>query len=243
MAKKEVRAVILAAGKGTRMRSDLPKVMHRISGKPMISYVIDACKKADVDKIYLVVGYGSDIIREEFGSEYVYIDQEEQLGTGHALMQAANEFCGYDGDILVVNGDGPFINAFALKWLIEKHWNTGAEGTFLTALLENTPPFGRIVRNEVGTPEKIVEEKDASPEIRAIKEVNTGHYCFRADSVFSLLSKLENDNAQGEYYLTDIMQLMSKSNMRIETVLESDPDIVFGINTMEELAEAERMMK
>ncbi len=238
----DVVAVILAAGKGTRMRSDLPKVLHRISGRPMISYVINACERADIDRICIVVGYGSEKITYELGSGYTYVIQEEQLGTGHALMQAEDVLKDFPGNILVLYGDGPFITCDVLMSLIKEHTRESADGTFLTAVLENTPPFGRIVRDEEGLPERIVEEKDASPEIKKIKEVNTGHYCFRSDKIFPLLKELGNDNSQSEYYLTDLMEIMSERQMRIGTITVSDPKIVFGVNTENDLAEAEKMM-
>ncbi|MFC1564947.1 sugar phosphate nucleotidyltransferase [candidate division KSB1 bacterium] len=239
MEDKEVRAVILAAGKGTRMKADIPKVLFKISGKPMVEYVTDACREAGIDTIYIIVGYREDMVRAELGDGYIYVRQEEQLGTGHALMQMTDILKDFKGDILVLNGDGPFITPGVLKRLIEKNRETGAAGTFLTAVLENTPPFGRIVRNRKGQAVKIVEEKDAGPEIMAIKEVNTGHYCFEADKVLSLLSVLKNDNKQNEYYLTELIDILVKKGLKVETLREDDPLIVFGINSREELEQAE----
>ena len=241
--KREICAVVLAAGKGTRMKSALPKVLHTLSGKPLVSFVIDSCRKADVDRVMLVIGHQAELVRETLGDSVEYALQTEQLGTGHALMAAAEELGGFKGDVLVLAGDAPFLSAEVVKNLINKHQQTQAEATMMTAVIDPPPPYGRIVRDSNGNVLRIVEEKDASPEEKKLTEVNTSHYIFRSETVFPLLSKLQTNNEQGEYYLTDIILMLAQRNMPIETVLEKDHKILLGINTEAELKEAEKLLK
>ncbi|NQT24736.1 bifunctional UDP-N-acetylglucosamine diphosphorylase/glucosamine-1-phosphate N-acetyltransferase GlmU [candidate division KSB1 bacterium] len=241
--KRDIMAVILAAGKGTRMKSDLPKVLHPLMGQPMVSYVLDACRKAGVSRTILVIGHQANQVRETLGSEFEYVEQKEQLGTGHALMMAAPLLKNVKADILVLAGDTPFLTADILKKLIRKQQKTGAEATMLTANMDPAGAYGRIIRDTRGKITSIVEARDATPEQLKIIEVNTSHYCFRAESVIPLLKKLETNNDQGEYYLTDIIHMLASKNKRIESITSNDPNVLMGINNRAHLSEAHTILR
>lgn len=235
-------AVILAAGKGTRMKSEKPKVLHTLMGKPMVSYVIEACKKAKVNRILLVVGYQSEKVRKIIGPHVDYVEQTEQLGTGHALMTSAKSLKNYQGDILVLAGDTPFLTGNILSQLMKHHKKSRAAATLMTAKINPPPAYGRIVRDESGNLNKIVEERDATPEEKKITEVNTSHYCFQATKVFPLLDQLQTDNDQGEYYLTDVIRLLSEKNEKLETLTSRDPFVLIGINSRAHLVESQKIL-
>jgi bifunctional UDP-N-acetylglucosamine pyrophosphorylase/glucosamine-1-phosphate N-acetyltransferase len=239
---RETVAVILAAGKGTRMKSDLPKVLHPLMGKPIVSYVIDACKEAGVKRMILVIGHEADQVRKTLGSEYDYVEQTEQLGTGHALMMAAPKLKDFQGDLLVLAGDTPFLSGEILRALIDKERDTGAAAAMLTAVIDPAGAYGRIVR-ENGRIVKIVEARDATPEELKITEVNTSHYCFRAERILPLLSHLETNNDQGEYYLTDVIHMLVKEKEIVESITSDDPNVLMGINHRLHLAEANAILR
>lgn len=243
MKTRSVMAVILAAGKGTRMKSDKAKVLHTILGKPLVSYVIDACRDGGVERIMLVIGHQADRVREVIGDGVAYALQEQQLGTGHALLTAAKAAGDYSGDVLVLVGDAPFLTGEILARLVSRHRDTGAAATMMTAIIDPPPAYGRIVRDNTGKVVRIVEERDATDEEKRITEVNTSHYCFDADRVFPLLSRLGTDNDQGEYYLTDIIELLTARGEPVETLSVDDPDVLKGINTVAELKAAEDVLK
>ncbi len=240
---QNIVAVILAAGKGVRMKSSLPKVLHPLLGKPMVSYVTQACRQAGIQRILLIVGFGSERVREALGPEYEYIEQTEQLGTGHALMMAQNHLKDFQGDILVLAGDTPFLTGSVLKQLIRHHQKKKAAATMMTAVIDPPPAYGRIVRDGSGHVLRIVEERDASKEEKKITEVNTSHYCFQAGSVFPLLSSLNRDNDQGEYYLTDVIQLLVQKGKGVETRTVDDPHVLVGINSRRDLNRACRILQ
>jgi len=236
-------AVILAAGKGTRMKSDLPKVLHPLLGKPLVLYVTKAVRNVGIDDIILVVGHKAEMVKDELGQDYRYVLQKEQLGTGHALMITSEELKGFHGDVLVLVGDAPFLTPDVIKRLVLRHRETGASATMMTAIMDPPPPYGRIVRDSNGKVLRIVEDKDATPEEKKITEVNTSHYCFRSEDVFPLLSQLSTNNNQGEYYLTDIIEFLTKNGSLVETLPEYDPDVLKGINSQEELMAAVKKLK
>lgn len=236
-------AVILAAGKGVRMRSQLPKVLHPLLGKPMISYVIQACRKAKVDRMLLVIGHRADLVRETLGPDYEYVEQARQLGTGHALMTTSETLKSFRGNILVLAGDTPFLTGQVLRKLINQHNKKGASATMMTAIIDPPPAYGRIIRDTSGRVLRITEERDASPEEKKITEVNTSHYCFRAEKIFPLLSRIDANNDQGEYYLTDVIQLLVQEGNRVETLTSDDPDILLGINSRLELSHAAQRLQ
>ena len=235
---KEVKAVILAAGKGTRMKADIPKVLHRIFGKPIVQYVAEACSNAGIEDIYIVVGFGADLIKQTLGSRYKYVLQEQQLGTAHALQMAVPYLKDYQGDLLVLVGDSPFITSEVLQQLITKHQHSNAAATFITTEYENTPPYGRVIRDNTGNVITVIEEKNALPEIKKIKEVLTSHYCFSSSVVLPLLSKIQKDPEKQEYYLTDIIEILINERYTVETVKIKDSRLVFGINDLQDLSKA-----
>lgn len=228
---KRVVAVILAAGKSTRIKSPVTKLLHPLADKPVIRWVVDACKGCGISRIILVVGHQSDRIKEVLGMEYEYVLQLEALGTGHALMQAEKVLKGYDGDLLVLAGDAPFVNPEILEKLIEHHRKTSSNATILTGRLEDPASYGRIVRNAKGVVERIVEAKDANSEELSIDEVNSGIYCFDAPSILPLLHLIDNKNAKHEYLLTDVIKIAREHNLKVETFVSPDPNIVRGVNT------------
>jgi len=204
----------------------------------MVKYVTDTCRSVGIETIYVIVGSGAEQVKQALGSDYHYVLQDPQLGTGHALMQVRPLLEDYQGDLLVLAGDSPFITPDVLNKLFTKHHNSDAAATFITAIFEQPPPYGRIVRDNNGKVIKITEEKDASPQIKAIKEVNSSHYCFKAEIVLPLLSEISNDNVKQEYYLTDIIEILTNNNHSVETLQEVDTRLVFGINSRLDMAEA-----
>lgn len=240
---RDIIAVILAAGKGTRMKSDLPKVLHPLMGKPMVSYVLDACAWAGASRTVLVIGHQAGRVRDTLGPDYEYAEQTEQLGTGHALMTAAPLLKNVKADLLVLAGDTPFLTAGILKKLIRKQRRTGAEATLLTAVMDPAGAYGRIVRDGRGRIVSIVEARDASSEQLEITEVNTSHYCFRAETVLPMLKKINTENDQGEYYLTDVIPMLASEGKRIESVTSDDPSVLMGINNRMHLSQAHGILR
>lgn len=239
----DLATVILAAGKGTRMKSKRPKVLHNVCGSTMLSYVIDAAAGAGVRKIIVVVGYGADMVAREVGVRAQVAYQAEQLGTAHALMQAGPFLSDFKGRLLVLCGDTPLIQSGTLLELIRNHRSAGSAATVLTAILEDPAGYGRVVRDNQGGVVKIVEQKDASSEEKGIREVNTGIYCFEAEGLFEDLSTLSPNNAQGEYYLTDIIEMNVRRGRRVGAVTIQNPLEIKGINDRVQLSEAERYMR
>jgi bifunctional UDP-N-acetylglucosamine pyrophosphorylase/glucosamine-1-phosphate N-acetyltransferase len=232
---RDTAAVVLAAGKGTRMKTDTAKVLVPLKGEPMVRHVIEACRSAGVGRIILVVGYKAGEVQATLGLEFEYVIQKEQLGTAHALIQARDLLRGFDGDLLVLPGDAPFITAGFLDALLAFHRASGADATMASVVWESPPPYGRILRDASGRVIRVVEEWDAGPEVKAVKETCTSHYVFRAGAVLPLLSEIRNDNAKKEYYLTDIVEVLARRGLRVETFPVPDPKLVLGINTVEEL--------
>lgn len=237
-------AVILAAGKGTRMRSDLPKVLHKLCGKPLLSYVLDSVEALGLGDPYVIVGHQAHRVEELFKDRDVrFVLQKEQLGTGHALLQAEPFLSGRNVTILLLNGDMPLIGQDILEKLVEHHRQKKASATVLTAILEDPSGYGRIIRNRHGDLEKIVEQKDGSLGELEVKEINTGTYCFESRDIFGLLDEIKPENAQHEYYLTDIVQILKKHRKKVCAYSMDDPSMAIGVNTVEHLKEAEKIMK
>ncbi len=236
-------AVVLAAGKGTRMKSKIPKVLHKVCGVPMVSHVLSAAQGSGADKIILVVGFGGEMVEQEMQGKAEIVFQHEQLGTAHALLQAESSLNGFDGDILVLCGDTPLLTENTLKKLVSIHKESGASATVLTAVMDNPYGYGRVIRNNEGLVIKIVEQKDASPEEQSVAEINTGVYCFKAQGLFESLSHLKPDNSQGEYYLTDIIADYVKQGRLVSAVVVEDCDEIMGINDRCQLALAESIMR
>ncbi|GIU82309.1 MAG: UDP-N-acetylglucosamine diphosphorylase/glucosamine-1-phosphate N-acetyltransferase [Acidobacteria bacterium] len=243
--------LILAAGLGTRMRSKVAKVLHRLGGRPMINYVCQTAMALMPEKIYVVIGYQGEevkgaILKELDESLVEFIWQEEQLGTGHAVNTARKFFEGKDTTILVLSGDVPLIRPTTLAALIQKHRThrgKGAACTILTVKLDDPTGYGRIVRDETGLFSRIVEQRDASEEEKQIKEINTGIYCFNSTKLFEALSKVGNENAQKEYYLTDVPHILIEAGESVALYQHNDPKEVAGVNNRMELAEMERILQ
>jgi len=236
-------AVILAAGKGTRMNSKLPKVLHTVCGSAMLSCVIDAAIGAGVQKTVVVAGFGADQVAREIGNKAEVVLQAEQLGTAHALAQAGPVLKGFSGCLLVLCGDTPLIEAGTLAELVEKHRSMGVAATVLTAEVEDPAGYGRVLRDEQGRVLKIVEQKDASGDEKLVREINTGVYCFEGAGLFEALARITPANAQGEYYLTDIIDIYAKSGLTVGAVVLKNPMELAGINDRVQLAEAEQYMR
>ena len=243
------QAIILGAGKGTRMKSDLPKVCHEIGGRPMVCAVVDACFAVGCSRVVAVVGYKQENVREalkSYGNKVEFAVQEEQLGTGHAVQSARNHFANQSvghTDTFVLCGDGPLIRPSTLTTLLSRHRETKAAATLATALLEDSTGYGRIVRDSQGYFQAIVEQKNATPEQLKIREVNPSYYCFDAASLFGALSRVTRNALTGEYYLTDVPALLLSEGKRVEVVQAVPPEDVLSINTLEELANVDRLFR
>jgi bifunctional UDP-N-acetylglucosamine pyrophosphorylase/glucosamine-1-phosphate N-acetyltransferase len=236
-------AVILAAGKGTRMKSKLYKVLHPVCGKPMVQHVVDATKKINPTQTILVVGQGAEQVQEQLGSQFTYIMQEEQLGTGHAVMVTKEELQEKQGTTLILCGDTPLMRAETLEALVSAHDKSKSSVTILTTKMDNPQGYGRIIRNKQGQVLRIVEQKDATVEEQQVQEVNTGVYCFDNQKLVSVLDKITNQNAQGEYYITDCIEILEQQGELVSAFLTHDPEETLGVNDRIALAEAEKLMK
>ena len=236
-------AIILAAGKGTRMRSKLYKVLHKVCGKTMVEHVVGQLEKADIENIITIVGFGAEKVEEVVGDRTKFALQNEQLGTGHAVMQAKDLLADEDGETIVVSGDTPLFTADTFKKLFEYHEQRHAAATILTSVAPDPTGYGRIVRNDVGIVERIVEQKDATPEEQAIHEINTGVYCFDNKKLFAALKNINNDNAQGEYYLTDVIEILKNEQEIVTAYKMSDFDESMGVNDRVALARANKIMR
>ncbi|MBR1398299.1 MAG: bifunctional UDP-N-acetylglucosamine diphosphorylase/glucosamine-1-phosphate N-acetyltransferase GlmU [Selenomonadaceae bacterium] len=238
----EVTTIILAAGKGTRMKSSLPKVLHKVCGKPMLEHVINAAKGAGSTREVVVIGSGADKVREEIsGVEFAL--QSEQLGTGHAVMMTKDKMANLEGTVMILCGDTPLITSELLQKFIESHEQSKASATVLTAIMPDATGYGRIVRNQSGTVDKIVEHKDATEDELQIHEVNSGMYCFDIKTLFDALDKVTNDNAQGEYYLTDVLGIIRSQGFLINAFVTNGFTQILGINSRYQLATAERILR
>jgi bifunctional UDP-N-acetylglucosamine pyrophosphorylase/glucosamine-1-phosphate N-acetyltransferase len=235
----------LAAGKGTRMKSARPKVLHALAGVPIVEHVLRTVRGLRVAEIVMVVGHGGDDVRAALGHHdgLHFVTQSPQLGTGHALLQAKPALEGKTGTVLLVYADVPLLRSATLERLVEHHDSSRATATVLTATLEDPDGYGRIVRDHTGAIARIVEERDASPEERAIREVNSGIYAFALAPLFDALGHLATDNAQGEYYLTDLVAAYRRQNRLVETLGIDDPAELRGINSRIDLADAEAAVR
>ena len=238
--------IILAAGKGTRMKSALPKVLHKAGGKAMVQQVLDAAKDAGAKRQIVVTGFGGERVREALEALKVkaeFVTQEQQLGTGHAVKMTAPLLKDEQGTVMVLCGDTPLLTSELLKKLFDEHVAAKAKATVLTAVMPDATGYGRIIRKADGSVEKIVEHKDATEEERKVREVNSGIYCFDAQALFSALEHVTNDNAQGEYYLTDVLQKLNEAGAKVGGISTADSDMVMGINSRKQLSVAEGVMR
>ncbi len=236
------KAVILAAGKGTRMQSDLPKVLHKVDGKPMVHYTIQAAKDAGATDVIVIVGYQGQLVKREIVDYVEFVEQREQLGTGHAV-KCAQSLLGNDGDVIVLCGDTPLITADTIHKLYEKHKHESNGVTVLSAIMDDPTGYGRIIRDDDGNFLKIVEHKDCTEEELEVKEINSGMYVFNAEALNASLGLLTNDNAQGEYYLTDTVSIIKNAGLKINALPVEDNNEILGVNTIAQLEEAEAIMQ
>jgi UDP-N-acetylglucosamine diphosphorylase/glucosamine-1-phosphate N-acetyltransferase len=234
-------ALILAAGKGTRMKSDMAKVLHVLNGKPLLHYSLAAAKSAGAEKIVAVIGHQADTVREIFAdSGCVFVEQKPQLGTGHAVLQAKDLLADYRGLTVILCGDVPLLKPATIKSLVDNHLAAKVVVSVLTTIPPPPHAYGRIVKDNKGNVLKIVEHKDATEDEKKIGEINTGIYCVDTKFLFYALGKITNDNQQHEYYLTDIVEIACREGQKVKSFIASDYIEVMGINTLEELARAEK---
>ena len=239
-----IKSIILAAGKGTRMKSDMPKVLHTIFDKTLVGYVLDAVTGI-TDENFVIVGHKAELVEKHIQENYSNskcILQSPQLGTGHAASMAVPFLKDFDGEVVILNGDLPLITANTIKEFIEFHKNQNSDVTVMSAIFDNPTNYGRIIRNADNTLNSIVEEKDTTPEQKEVKEINVGCYCLNWAKIKSVFGELKTNNAQGEYYLTDIVQCSNDKQMSVNAYIIKDNDETFGINSKTHLAEASRLL-
>ncbi len=232
--------IILAAGKGTRMKSEVPKVLHEVCGLPMVEHVGRGLKAVGVIKPVLVVGFGGDRVQETLGPEYLYAWQHEQLGTGHAVQQAMPLLEGHEGPVIIACGDTPLIGEQAFRELYEAHIKNAVQATLATSLMDDPSGYGRIIRDQNGFATAIVEHRDATEDQRKVREINAGLYCVEASALRKLLPHLTADNDQKEFYLTDLVKLIVKDGGRVAAHVFADPGVTQGVNDRWQLAQAGR---
>ena len=238
--KNKLAIIIMAAGKGTRMNTKLPKVLHKLNNKTLIEHVIDKTLKINPEKLLVVVGYKSELVKKQLNNYNIeYVNQLEQLGTGHAVMQCQNNLKSFEGDTLILSGDVPLITVKTLSDLYKKHIKYKSKGTVLSATINKPTGYGRVLRDGDSFI-SIVEEKDANEKQKKINEINTGIYIFNNKILFDLLPKLKNENSQSEYYLPDILPMINKYGGKIALEKIKNYNEIQGVNTADQLSELER---
>ncbi len=238
-----IYAVILAAGQGTRMKSKLYKVLHPVCGKPMVEHVVEHIQELNAERIVTVVGHGAEKVQEQLKDKSEYVLQAEQLGTAHAVQQAEPLLGELEGTTIVICGDTPLIRPETMKALYEYHEVNRAKATILTAIAEDPTGYGRIIRGEDDQVAQIVEQKDATPEQRKVTEINTGTYCFDNKALFEALKLVKNDNAQGEYYLPDVIEILQKQGEVVAAYVTENFSETLGVNDRFALSQAEGIMR
>jgi bifunctional UDP-N-acetylglucosamine pyrophosphorylase / glucosamine-1-phosphate N-acetyltransferase len=240
----DTHVVVLAAGQGTRMKSDLPKVLHRIAGRPLIDYVLRTADAVNPATVTVIVGHRAEVVRERLSARSTlnFALQHPQLGTAHALQQAESVLAGRSGTVVLLSGDVPLLTRRTLERLVDAHRGGGAAATVVTATVDRPYGYGRIVRSH-GRIARIVEERDASPAERQIKEINGGIYAFDLAPLFDALRGIASQNAQGEFYLTDLIAIYRRRKLPVETLMVENPEEIRGINSRTELAEVSRLVR
>ncbi len=238
-------AIILAAGKSTRMNTQLPKVLHEVSGRPMLAYVLDACRTAGATKIYVVIGYAGQRVRQAFADaqDVVWIEQTEQKGTAHAVLCCQEHLKDFQGDTMILCGDGPLIRGETLVTVADKHDKEQAAATLATAMLDDPTGYGRIVRDEYGNLQGIVEHNDCDNEQLKIREVNPSYYLFDNQLLFEKLAEVKPNNAKGELYLTDVLTLLISSGHKAVAVTAVLPEEAMSINSRAQLSLVSKIMQ
>jgi UDP-N-acetylglucosamine diphosphorylase/glucosamine-1-phosphate N-acetyltransferase len=237
--KRNISVVILAAGRGTRMKSDMAKVLHPVCGRPMLAYPVDTARTLGGRKIVVVVGHQAGLVSEAFGGKgLVFVEQREQRGTAHAILQTRAEFRDYQGTIIILCGDVPLLRPATVEALLDLHVSEKAAVTVLTTILDDPYGYGRIVKGKGGEVIRIVEERDATAGEKEIREINTGIYCVESGFLYRAVAEIGNDNAQGEYYLTDIIGIARQEGAIVRAFTAGDPIETMGINTPDDLERA-----
>ncbi len=235
--------IILAAGKGTRMKSQLAKVLHPINGRAMLCYPIELAKDIESERVIVIVGHQAEHIRKVMDDgNLIFVQQEQQLGTGHAIQQTKETLKDFDGHVLILCGDVPLLLPSTVKAMTDTHIKSHASITVLTAILDDPSGYGRIVKDERNNVKKIVEERDATEDHKKIKEINTGIYCVECKFLFEAVEQIDNNNAQKEYYLTDIVEIAARRKATVISLTVSDPVEAMGINTVADLEKANGIM-
>lgn len=233
---KSLKTIILAAGKSTRFKSETPKVLHELWGRPVIDYVLDVAKAAGSLKTFVVVGHRAEAVTSAVSGRAETVLQAEQKGTAHAVRCCAGHFKGFNGDVLVLCGDTPLLDAKIVRQLVARHRRTKAACTFLTANLSSPFGYGRIIRDGKGDVAAIREEKDATEDEKKISEINVGVYCFRSSELFKSISRIRENDRKKEFYLTDIIEIYLRGGLRVESIMTDDWTATLGINTRTDLA-------
>jgi bifunctional UDP-N-acetylglucosamine pyrophosphorylase / glucosamine-1-phosphate N-acetyltransferase len=241
----ERAAIILAAGISKRMNTRIPKVLHEVCGRPMLAYVLDACRQAGIKKIYVVVGFSAEQVKERFAGQddIIWVTQQEQLGTAHAVLCCKEHLRNFQGQTLVLCGDGPLIRTATLQTLIERHQAAQSATTLATAILDDPTGYGRIVRDEYGNIQGIVEDGDCTKEQSAVKEINPSYYLFENQILFEALDKVKPDNVKKEYYLTDAVSNIIATGHKVIAVTAVRPEEAMGVNSREQLSMAGKIMQ
>jgi bifunctional UDP-N-acetylglucosamine pyrophosphorylase/glucosamine-1-phosphate N-acetyltransferase len=240
------QAIIMAAGKGTRLGGDKPKVAYQVADRPIIQWVVEACREAGVSRCVVIIGHRGEEVRKilEHQHDCIFVEQAKQLGTGHAVQMARQVFANTaPADVFVLAGDAPLIRPSTLETLLKTHRQSKAAATLATAVLDNPEGYGRIVRKPDGSFQAIVEQRDASPEQKLIREINSSYYCFRSNLLFQALDMITPSNAQGEYYLTDAPRLLKESGQGVVLVDAVPPEDVLGVNTIEQLRQVDQLLR
>lgn len=238
-----VVAVILAAGKGTRMKSDLPKGLHQVCGIPMVSLIGRAILEAGIQRRIAVIGHGGELMQQVLGDGYEFAWQHEQRGTGHAAQMALPLLEAFEGTVIISPGDTPLLESKVFAELVQTHEANGNACTLATSFLENPHGYGRVIRDSEGLADRIVEHKDCTPEERQTKEVNAAIYCFQACALREALAQIDDNNAQGELYLTDVIGILRKKGLRVEPLAFQDPGVLMGVNDRWQLAQAAKILR
>jgi len=241
--KNDLVAIVLAAGQGTRMKSELPKVLHPVFGRPMLDFVLDAIEQAGAKRIIAIVGHGGEQVAQHVGARAECLTQSERLGTAHAVLQAKEALAGFKGKALIVCGDTPLLSSETLRAVVEHERVGQCPGVVLATKMSDPHGYGRLLRDTQGRVRRIVEHKDATGVEKQIQEINTGVYCIECPALFEILELVKNDNTQGEYYLTDIVELFADQGTPIDAVIRGDPNESLGINSPKQLAQAGRLLR
>jgi len=238
-------AVVLAAGRSTRMKTELPKVMHEVCGRPMLAHVLNACFDAGIDKACVVVGYGKERVIQAFkhDARLTWVEQTEQKGTGHAVQMCIPHLRGFVGDVVIIAGDMPLVRRATIEKLLTEHRRNQAALTLATAVLDDPASYGRIVRDAAGRLRGIVEDRDCTPEQKKIHEVNPSYYCFDSARLQNVLGRITNSNAKGEYYITDCVSLLIEAGERADAVTAVPAEDAAGVNSRRDLAQINDLMR